>query len=99
MDEPKQITPEECREICDRLMERLPGVGDTVFLWTEAWLDLGHSLGYEDLMLPAPDPNVPGTPENEIATIQREMYELLERRSSNPRACMKAFEKIDERRP
>ena len=92
----RQISVQECEELCDRLLSDSWMVTDRVFLWTEIWLMLGEKLDCYDLMLPPPDPHAPHTPEHMIAEIRGTMYRLLEGRTPDPSACMKVFERINE---
>jgi hypothetical protein len=98
MDEQRltQISVRECEELCDRLLSDFSMVTDKVALWTASWRMLAAKVGYDDPMLPAPDPHALVTPESKIAEIRGAMYGILKGRTPTPRACMEVFERINE---
>lgn len=95
-EERKQITVQECEELCDQLLSDNWIVTDRVFLWREVWLMLAETLGCDAFLLPTPDPHAAHTPEHLIAEIRGDMYTMLQGRTPDPRACMKVFDRIND---
>ena len=92
----KQISLQECEELCDRLLSENWAVTNRVFLWRELWLMLGEKLDCSDVMLRPFDPHAPHTPEHKIAEIRGDVYAMLQGRTPDPSACMKVFERIND---
>jgi len=95
MDEQQQISVAECEEMCAQLLDGVRGA-DTVALWQQAWLRLAKRVGHSPAVLPAGKLDESSTREDKISVYQAQMVELLKGRTPNPRACMDAFERINE---
>jgi hypothetical protein len=94
-----QITTTDCEEVRNRLTENTNFKIDPVVLWEEVWRSLVNKLGYGsnpdyELMLHPRNPNDPDNDDTRIASIRTQIYELLGKHSTEPRACMKVFDRL-----
>jgi len=99
MSEEKKITVEDCEVLCNKVLAETNPTADEIFLWRKLWRELVSKLGQDDnpdfeLFLHPRNPSEPGTPDKLLAATRAEFYELLDRHSTDSRACMKIFDRL-----